>query len=127
MSRNVHTSPIQLHNEIKAALYMHHKVSHGQKSQKLFGPEKPFIKLQLSYSVKLVFSYVVKGIKIKVTAKFGALRRFRLEDTKRIMSPEMHLKGFGTLEKQAIGHKNLGFVFCRFGMCNKQIETQKFL
>ena len=27
------------------------------------GPEKPFIKLRLAYSVKHVFSYVVKGIK----------------------------------------------------------------
>ena len=31
------------------------------------------------YSVKLVFSYVVKGIKIKITAKFCALRRLCLK------------------------------------------------
>ena len=35
-----------------------------RKSRRLFGPEKPVIKLRLAYSVKLVFSYVVKGIKI---------------------------------------------------------------
>ena len=31
-------------------------------------PEKPLVKLRPTYSVKLVFSYVVKGIKIKITA-----------------------------------------------------------
>ena len=31
---------------------------------------KPFVKLRPAYSVKLVFSYVVKGIKMKITAKF---------------------------------------------------------
>ena len=51
----------------------------SRKSRELFGPEKPFVKLRPAYSVKLVFSYVVKGIKIKITAKFRASRR--LEDT----------------------------------------------
>ena len=74
-----------------------------RKSRELFGPEKPFVKLRPAYSVKLVFSYVVKGIKIKITAKFRASRRLRFEDTKRIMSPEIHPKGFGTFEKQAPG------------------------
>ena len=37
----------------------------SRKSRKLFGPEKPFEKLRPAYSVKLVFSYVVKGIKQK--------------------------------------------------------------
>ena len=50
--------------------------------------------------MKLVFSYVVKGIKIKVTAKFRASRRLRFEDTKRIMLPEIRPKRFGTFEKQ---------------------------
>ena len=57
--------------------------------------EKPFVKLRPANSVKLVFSYVVKGIKIKITAKFRASRRLRFEDTKRIMRP----KCFGTFEK----------------------------
>ena len=39
------------------------------------GPEKPFLKLRLAHSVKLVFSVVVKGRKIKLTAKFRALRQ----------------------------------------------------
>ena len=56
--------------------------------ENLFGPEKPFEKLRPAYSVKLVFSYVVKGIKIKITAKFRASRRLRFEDTKKIRSPE---------------------------------------
>ena len=42
--------------------------------------------LSLNYdsliSLKLVFSYVVNEIKIKVTAKFRAFRRLRFEDTK---------------------------------------------
>ena len=77
----------------------------SRKSRKLFGPEKPFVKLRPAYSAKLVFSYVVKGIKIKIkiTAKFRASRRLTFEDTKRIMSPEMHPKSFGTSEKQAPG------------------------
>ena len=70
-------------------------------SRKLSGPEKPFVKLRAAYSVKLVFSYVVKGIKIKITAKFRASRRLSFEDTKRIMSPEMRPKSLGTFEKQA--------------------------
>ena len=66
-----------------------------------FGPEKPFVKLRPPYSVKLLFSYLVKGIKIKITAKVRASRRLRFEDTRRIMSPEMHPKSFGTFEKRA--------------------------
>ena len=73
----------------------------SQKSRELFGPEKPFVKLWPAYSVKLVFKYVVKGIKIKITAKFRASRRLRFEDSKRIMSPEIRPKSFGTFEKQA--------------------------
>ena len=72
-----------------------------RKSRKLLGPEKPILKHRPPYSVKLVFSYVVKGIKIKITAKFRASRSLRFEDTKSIMSPEMRLKSFGTFEKQA--------------------------
>ena len=75
----------------------------SRKSRELFGPEKPVVKLRPAYSVKLVFSYVVKGIKIKITAKFRASRRLRFEDTKRIMSPEIRPKSFGTFEKQAPG------------------------
>jgi len=51
-------------------------------SGKLFGPEKPFVKLRPASSGKPVFSYVVKGIKIKINAKFQSLRS---EDTKRSM------------------------------------------
>ena len=73
----------------------------SRKSRDLFGSEKPFVKLRPAYSVKLVFSYVVKGIKIKIIAKFRASKRFRFEDTKRTMSPEIHPKSFGTFQKQA--------------------------
>ena len=77
----------------------------SRKSRKLFGPEKPFVKLRSAYSVKPVFSYVVKGIKIKITAKFRASRRLSFEDTTRIMSHEMRPKSLGTFEKQAPEHR----------------------
>ena len=75
----------------------------SRKSRKLFGPENPFLKLRLVHSVKLVFLYVVKGRKIKITARFRALRRIRFENTKRTISPEMRPKSFGTVEKRALG------------------------
>ena len=78
----------------------------SRKSRKLFGPEKPFLKLRLAHSVKLVFSYVVKGRKIKITAKFRALRRLRFENTKRTMSPEMRPKSFGSFENRAPGEQS---------------------
>ena len=67
----------------------------SRKSRKLFGPEKPFVKLWPAYSVKLVFSCVVKGIKIKITAKFCPWRRLCFEDAKRILSPERRRKVSG--------------------------------
>ena len=82
----------------------------SRKSRELCGPEKPFEKLRPAYSVKLVFSYVVNEIKIKITAKFCASRRLRFEDTKRIMSPEIRPKRFGTFEKQAPDLCNAGAV-----------------
>jgi len=49
---------------------------------------KPFVKLRPAYFVKLIFSFVVKRIKIKIIAKFRASRSIRREDTKTIMSPQ---------------------------------------
>ena len=40
---------------------------------------------------------------MKLTAKFRASRRLCYEDTKRIVSPEIRPKSFGTFEKQAPG------------------------
>ena len=57
-------------------------------SRKNFGAEKPFVKLRPTYCVKLDFSYVVKGWKIKITMKFLASNHLRLEDTRWIMSPK---------------------------------------
>ena len=61
------------------------------------------MKLRPAYSIKLVFSYVVKETKINITATFRASRCLGFEDTKRIMSPEMSPKSFGTFEKRAPG------------------------
>ena len=65
-----------------------------RKPRKLFRPEKPSVKLRPAYSIKLLFSYVERGIKTDITAKFRASRRLRYEDTKRIMSPEVRPKTF---------------------------------
>ena len=75
----------------------------SRNSRNVFGPEKPLVKLRPAYSVKLVFLYFVKGIKIKITAKFRASKRLCFEDTNRISRPEMRPKSFGTFEKQAPG------------------------
>ena len=75
----------------------------SRKSRERFGSEKPFVKLRPAYSVKLVFSYVVKRIKIEIIATFRASRPLRFEDTKRIRSPEMRPERFGTFEKRAPG------------------------
>ena len=45
---------------------------------------------------------------MKITAKFRASRRLRFEDTKRIVSPEIRPKSFGTFEKQAPGADEYG-------------------
>ena len=82
-----------------ATLYLKDMGPVSWKSRKRFGPEKPFVKLRPAHSVKLVFSYVAKRLKIKITAKFRVSRRLRLEDTKRIMSPER----FRDFEKRAHG------------------------
>ena len=83
------------------------------KVRKLFGSEKPFVNVRPAYSVKLVFSQVLKGIKIEITAKFRASRSLRVGDTKRIRSPEMRLKSFGTFEKQAPGVSQGGTIAFR--------------
>ena len=75
----------------------------SRKSCELFGPEKPFVKLRTAYSVKLVFSYVIKRTQVKIAAKFRASRRLRFEDTMRTISPEMRPKSFGTFEKWVPG------------------------
>ena len=84
-----------------------HPYFHPQQKLETRGPflessEKPFLKLRPAYSIKLVFSYVVKGIKIKIIAKFRASRRLRLGDTMITMPPEMRPKSCGTFEKRAL-------------------------
>ena len=93
----------------------------SRKSRELFGPEKPFVKLRPAFSVKLVFSYVVKGIQIKITAKFSASRRLRFEDTKRIMSPETRPKSFGTFEKQAPNLNSLKLITWSYSVYSRTL------
>ena len=75
--------------------------AHFSKVPRTLRARKAIRKITTCLSVKLIFSHAVKGIKIKITAKFRASRRLRFEDTKRIMSPEIRPKSFGTFEKQA--------------------------
>jgi len=56
------------------------------KDPETYEPEKPFVKLLPAYSVKLVFSYVVKGIEMTITAKFRDTEHLRFEDTKKIVT-----------------------------------------
>ena len=51
------------------------------------GSKMHSLTLRPAYSVKLVFTYVEKGIKMKITAKFRDTEHLCFEDTKRIMSP----------------------------------------
>ena len=92
----------------------------SRKSRKRFGSDKPLVKLRPADSVKLVFSYVVKGMEIEITAKFGASRPLRFEDTKRIMSPEMCPKRFGTFEKRAPGDEMNQNFFERKSKCRAE-------
>ena len=80
------------------------------KDPKLYAPEKLFVKLRPAYSVKLVFSHVVKGIKIKTTAKFRDAEHLRFEDTKRIMSPEK-LRDFRETGPWARGHETIKYIY----------------
>ena len=64
------------------------------------GHEKPFVKHRRAYSVKLVVSNVVKGIQIKITAKFrDTAKTFVLKIKRELCDP----KNFGTFEKRAPG------------------------
>ena len=49
----------------------------SRKSRKFFRPEKPFLKLQTAYSIKLVFHYDFKMRKGKLVAKFHACKCLR--------------------------------------------------
>ena len=68
-----------LDNSTARALHLHRRgqACVSQKTRKLHEPEKPFVKLRPAYSVKLVFSYVEKGIKMKITAKFRGTEHLR--------------------------------------------------
>ena len=54
----------------------------------LESPEKPFVKLRPAHSVRLVFWYVVKIMKMKITATFRVSERLHFKIIKRLMSPE---------------------------------------
>ena len=65
----------------------------SRKSRKLFGSENPFVKLRPPNSVKLVFSYLVKGLKIETNNKVSCLENpsfWRYKENYR--SAEKHLK-----------------------------------
>ena len=90
----------------------------SRKSRRLFGPEKPFVKLRPAHPPKLIFSYAVKGIKIKITAKFHVTEHLRFEDTKRIMSPEMFRDFRETGPRSTLVVSELCFGFTAFDWFN---------
>lgn len=57
------------------------------KVPKTFWAEKSFVKPRPANSAQLVFSCVVKGLKIKLSAKFRTSRHLRFEDTKGLCHP----------------------------------------
>ena len=73
------------------------------KSPENFSARKAIRKTTTCLFCKAGLFLVVEEINIKITAKFRALRRLRFEDTKRIMSPDIRPKRFGTFKKQAPG------------------------
>ena len=68
------------------------------KNPKTLRARKAIRRSPTPYSGKLIFSYVKKGITIKVTAKFRDTEHLRFE--KRELC---HPKSFGTFEKRAPG------------------------
>ena len=54
----------------------------------MFWSQKPFVKLRPVYSVKLVFLHHIRGIQMKITAKFRASRCLRFEDTEELCHPK---------------------------------------
>ena len=58
-------------------------------------------KLPLASSVKLVFSYVVDRIKIKITAKFRGSRRDRFGDKTKLWNPKCARKVSGVFDGPA--------------------------
>ena len=96
----------------------------SRECRKLFGSEKPFAKLQSTYSVKLDFSYVVNGIKVKITAKFRASRRLRFADTKRVISSKMCPESSGTFEKRASALSSICARVDLAGLFLQMVRTQ---
>ena len=73
------------------------------KVPRTFRARKAIRKITTCLFCKARFFCDVKGIKLKINAKFRASTRLRFEDTKRIMSPEIRPKNFGTFDKRAPG------------------------
>ena len=73
------------------------------KVPKTFLARKAIRKTPTAYSVKLVFSLCFKGNENLNNCKVSCLKTPSFKGTKRIMSPEMRPKRFGTFEKRAPG------------------------
>ena len=76
----------------------------SRKSRELFGPEKPFVKLRTAYSVKLIVSYAVKGIKIT-----RASRRLRFEVSELSRKRPFLVDLIAQLVKHCTGSQRSGF------------------
>ena len=104
----------------------------SRKSPELFGPGKAIRKITTCLFCEAGLFICCKRNKNENNCKVSCLRRLRFEDTKRIMSPEIRPKSFGTFEKQAPESKyipppNEGHVwriFCRF-ICLRCIYSSR--
>ena len=104
----------------------------SRKSPELFGSEKAIRKITTCLFCKASLFICCKRNKNENNCKVSCLRRLRFEDTKRIVSPEIGPKSFGSFEKQApeskyIPRQNEGHVwriFCRF-ICLRCIYSSR--
>ena len=93
----------------------------SRKSRELFGPGKSFVKLRPACSVKLVFSYVVNGIKIKITATF---RAFVLKIQRELCHPKYTRKVSGlSRNRPQVPKSNANFAMVSVNKEKKLILT----
>jgi len=76
----------------------------SRKSRWIYGPEKPFVILRPAYSVMLVFSRVVKGIKTKINWKVSCLETpsfWRFEESYVTRNAPEKFRDFGDTDPNA--------------------------
>ena len=94
------------------------------RSRKLFGPEKPFVKVPTAFFGKPIFERVFKVTKRKVTVKFDNLNPLRSWDTKGIVTPENGLSRNGPEGPFLKSPGTLRAIFgCHNSLCKSRTES----